>query len=921
MTVSELELEDFAGIICIEGVSSTEAQMTGQELWRSDGSYEGTYRLDDVYAGSAGSFPKFLTSFGNYLYFSAYTRVDGRELWRTKGHNIGEAEMVSLLSSGIYPGSKSSDPTDLTVAGDLLFFAATNRDNGTELWVTFLPGQGGVEALRGGEVRNLFHVDIYPGSGSSSPLGFEPARDSVTGESTLPIYFSATLSASGRELWVSDGTASGTMLVKDINPGMSDSNPNYLTWYRGSLYFQANDGSHGRELFVSDGSESGTVMLKDIRPGVYSGSPAFMTVLSLKLPGLLGKTGNQDDEYLFFIATDGLYASGKDTLEGFGGSQLWRTDGTVEGTRRAFERTQNDLYFDHISMDMAHPARMIARNHQLIVPAKRGGQQAQGTLSRAGFKAQSEEALNGIDQAAVISDIDAPEGAILTVELSVSKGLMVLPAITRRLSATYDDMVTTTTAVNTDGVTTTTTSGVLKILVVDSEVSNRLLLSGILVSLNHEVVVENTGTAAYEAIKDASLSGAPFDLVILDMEVPEWDGRQLARMIRHWENEQGVIVGERIVMVGTGSSHELVIERSAALQAGMNEFFQRPFKDYVSGELNRVDWTEVYNDAGEFVNRWSSKSQDVFEEEQEKLAYLTFVDDILSFLRESRSMQEIVKLTVEPLVSTANTPLLAEETLDSLPGPLVSSGFTLEGQINDINTVLRTLYYYPPNGTLTVGDAVLTITATDRLEPCSTASITSVSQSLRDAPKTTAEAVSECNIRDASASSTAEIRIVVTGKNQAPVITIDNEASLTELPASAEVGGEINMDFIFVSDPDFDDVPALTDSFGFAQLPPVTVSLSADLGYLTFQATEGISLLTQLSDTNQRTMEIYGSIDKINAAIQTMKYVCRAVDGCYPGFTDQVHLLVGDGGYSGQGGALTAHMDIPISITAPVSVA
>jgi ELWxxDGT repeat protein len=69
MSVSELEQEDFAGIICLdlEGDASSSSSSsgsgsvfssTGQELWRSDGSYEGTYRLDDVYEGSAGSFPK-----------------------------------------------------------------------------------------------------------------------------------------------------------------------------------------------------------------------------------------------------------------------------------------------------------------------------------------------------------------------------------------------------------------------------------------------------------------------------------------------------------------------------------------------------------------------------------------------------------------------------------------------------------------------------------------------------------------------------------------------------------------------------------------------------------------------------------------------------------------------------------------------
>lgn len=857
---------------------------------------------------------QFLTSFGNYLYFSAVTRTEGRELWRTHGSRIGSAELVSLSSSGINPGSWSSNPTDLTVAGPLLFFAATTREQGTELWTAFLPGQGGLKELRNGHVRTLFQVDLAAGSASSSPRGFEAAQDS-DGSSTLPVFFSASPGDTGRELWKSDGTAPGTVLVADINPGLSDSNPTYLTWFRGALFFQADDGSHGRELWVSDGTGSGTVMLKDIRPGVSSGAPAFMTVLPLLLPGLLGLTGSQEDEYLFFVATDGLYASGKDTVDGFGGSQLWRTDGTEQGTRRVFERTQNDLYFDHVSMDLAHPARMIARNHQLLMPAKRGGQQAQGSLSRAGFKAQSEEALRGIDQAAVVSDIDAEEGAVLTLELSVSKGLLVLPAIAQRLSATFEDNVTTTTTTNIEGVTSSVTTGVLKVLVVESEISNRLLLSNVLVGLQHEVVVVTAGTEAYTVITAAVSSGVPFDLVVLDMQVPGWDGRQLARMVRQWEQERGVAAAERVFIIGTASTHELRTERAAALQAGLDHFLQRPFKDYTPGENDRVDWTEIVDEEGVLVDRKSSKSRDVFEEEEEREAYEVFVESMLVLLREARSLQEIVKLTAAPLVATALTPLPSDETLASLPGPLVSSAFTLEGSISDVNTVLRTLYYFPPNGTLTVGDAIFTVTATDTLPYCATPSITTVSQSLRDAPRTTREAVSRCNIRDAAASSSAEIRVVVTGKNQAPVITLD-----TSLEVVAQVGREIALDFLTVSDPDFDDVPALTDSFGSSQLPPVTVMLSADMGLLTFQQSQGVSLLTLLrgdrSSLAHRVLELYGSIDKVNAALRTMKYSCLPADGCFAGLTDVVHVEVGDGGYSGQGGALSAALDVPITISA-----
>src|SRR5262249_39719521 len=53
----------------------------------------------------------------------------------------------------------------------------------------------------------------------------------------------------GRELWRSDGTAAGTVLVKDINPGSGSSNPEGLTLSGGHLFFTADDGVHGVELW------------------------------------------------------------------------------------------------------------------------------------------------------------------------------------------------------------------------------------------------------------------------------------------------------------------------------------------------------------------------------------------------------------------------------------------------------------------------------------------------------------------------------------------------------------------------------------------------------------------------------------------------------------------------------------------------
>ena len=74
----------------------------------------------------------------------------------------------------------------------------------------------------------------------------------------------------GEELWKSDGTDAGTVLVKDINPGPEDGSISNLTAFDGELLFEADDGSSGDELWKSDGTETGTVLVKDICPGSCS---------------------------------------------------------------------------------------------------------------------------------------------------------------------------------------------------------------------------------------------------------------------------------------------------------------------------------------------------------------------------------------------------------------------------------------------------------------------------------------------------------------------------------------------------------------------------------------------------------------------------------------------------------------------------
>jgi ELWxxDGT repeat protein len=84
------------------------------------------------------------------------------------------------------------------------------------------------------------------------------------------LLFSARDVNHGSELWASDGTAAGTHMLLDLNPGPSSADPGDHIVYKNLLFFSADDGTHGRELWTSDGTAGGTRLFKDIVPGTPS---------------------------------------------------------------------------------------------------------------------------------------------------------------------------------------------------------------------------------------------------------------------------------------------------------------------------------------------------------------------------------------------------------------------------------------------------------------------------------------------------------------------------------------------------------------------------------------------------------------------------------------------------------------------------
>jgi ELWxxDGT repeat protein len=143
--------------------------------------------------------------------------------------------------------------------------------------------------------------DIVPGPGHAFP-------NQLTAVGNTVFFTVQSEAAEGAELWKTDGTPAGTVLVKDINPGPASSWPGGLVSWNGLLFFYAEDVYSGRELWRSDGTAAGTYQVLDVAPG--------------RVPGLGGNARHTP-------FGGALYFSGN--RPGVG-RELWKTDGTAAGT-------------------------------------------------------------------------------------------------------------------------------------------------------------------------------------------------------------------------------------------------------------------------------------------------------------------------------------------------------------------------------------------------------------------------------------------------------------------------------------------------------------------------------------------------------------------------------------------------------------
>jgi ELWxxDGT repeat protein len=223
------------------------------------------------------------------------------------------------------------DLSDAVAAGERLFFVLETVDEGAELWTS----DGSIEGT--GPVRNL--RPGAPGGFDERPTQWifhrpwEPRLVALDGER---IVFQASDGTTGFELWASDGTEAGTMVVADIAPGPDGSWPRHLVALgNGTVLFAAEHPKLGYELFRTDGTAAGTSMVRDLVVGPGSSVP--------------------DD----FVVQDGvLYFSAWTPTHG---REAWRSDGSFAGTRRLTDVAPGPL--------SSSPSRFVRRGNRLFFTA------------------------------------------------------------------------------------------------------------------------------------------------------------------------------------------------------------------------------------------------------------------------------------------------------------------------------------------------------------------------------------------------------------------------------------------------------------------------------------------------------------------------------------------------------------------------
>ena len=348
-----------------------EAGQSAAVIWETDGTKEGTKVLHDFAPGATRFVPEHLRVANDHLFFEIRIDEDPSsryELWsyKVEDQDPSEGNLTRLVYSldGRFPDARFDDNIEPIESG--LFFLQSDEDGLNELWFTNgNPGSDNTYSLGGNEpgkplssfVRligadNLLYfiadgMESIPGrdepiydpnelwSTTSQPGTFNKLSDfdfTQIGSFASPISEEVAIGDSlyftGRtkfdigynydiEPWVSHGSDQTTRQIANLNTDWySDNTPfgtrsQHFTFFKGEIYFLGTS-NYG---FKEDPGET-----------LYAYNPESGNVREV------AQTAEEWSNYSYrelFVFNDSLYFSGQSEATGW---ELWRSDGTTQGT-------------------------------------------------------------------------------------------------------------------------------------------------------------------------------------------------------------------------------------------------------------------------------------------------------------------------------------------------------------------------------------------------------------------------------------------------------------------------------------------------------------------------------------------------------------------------------------------------------------
>lgn len=380
-------------------------EIHGFEPWTTDGTEAGTTLMKDIAPGPASGNGYVMVSPGafsgiqllpvnnrlnGYDYFFGSSATNGWALYKTKGTTASTAFVTNFVTT-----PNGIKPEGIAVVNNKIF-TVVNVDGSSQLYV--YDGVTEPQLLK-------------TGFSLVSPV---PDGKNMLGDGHN-LYFFVDLNPE-IELWKSDGTVAGTMVVKNLYPGQANRSqtcemvnyngqvfftacsqyPNEYKWYlwktdgstdgtarvgnaegtarplgmfefNKKLYFAGHEDATGNELWVTDGTNAGTHLFKDIEPGANGSDPSNFINFKDKLYFLaannsmygIWKTDGTDTGTTVVAKNSYNLVDGDGKLYYVSGNKIWQSDGTTAGSKS----------MDTTSLAGVSPYNLLYANNRLYFEA------------------------------------------------------------------------------------------------------------------------------------------------------------------------------------------------------------------------------------------------------------------------------------------------------------------------------------------------------------------------------------------------------------------------------------------------------------------------------------------------------------------------------------------------------------------------